>query len=162
MPNALPDRIIASMNRENPLAECQNCERAFHIQRAKLFYVSDIAPDTRKQIDSWRREIESGHKELRERRKQMAKTSTVGAQSVNLGFLFEAIAPVLPTFPFNPHDCRALGDPIDLIIFHGLAEHGRVDNLIFADVKTGASRLSNRQKSVRDAVNKNRIEWGIY
>jgi predicted Holliday junction resolvase-like endonuclease len=61
---------------------------------------------------------------------------------VNIGFILERIAPAMKAFEFDRNDCRSLFDPIDYIIFSGLTCHGKVDRLIFADIKTGNARLS--------------------
>jgi len=155
-------RIIAALNRNDPLAQCQVCTRAFHLHRAGLFFVTEMTTDAKNQLTIWKNELHSEQSDLRDRRKSISEGSQVGAKAVNLGFVLETLAPSLPSFPFNRHDSHSLGDPIDFIVFENLARHGRVDRIIFGDVKTGNARLSDRQKSVRSAVERKRLEFDIY
>ncbi|MDR1636094.1 MAG: hypothetical protein LBR93_02025 [Treponema sp.] len=75
------------------------------------------------------------------------------------GLVSEQIAPLLPGFPFDPGDCRFIGKPVDFIVFRGMNEKN-IRELIFLEVKTGASRaLSDQEKRLRDAVEAGRVRW---
>lgn len=80
------------------------------------------------------------------------------SQAVTVGKVHEQLIPYLPAFPYNPKDVRFLGSPIDLVVFDGLAE-GRVQRIVFLEVKTGGSSLSTRERSVRDVVLAGEVEW---
>jgi predicted Holliday junction resolvase-like endonuclease len=80
------------------------------------------------------------------------------SQAVTLGKVQEQLVPYLPDFPYNPKDVRFLGSPVDLVVFEGLAD-GRVERIVFVEVKTGGSGLTNRERSVRDAVRAGEVEW---
>jgi predicted Holliday junction resolvase-like endonuclease len=79
--------------------------------------------------------------------------------AVTAGKVHEQLSPYLPAFPYNPKDVRFLGSPVDLVVFDGLAE-GQVRSIVFLEVKTGGSRLTGREQSVRDAVQAGEVEWG--
>lgn len=155
-------RIIAALNRNDPLAQCQECSRSFHLHRAGLFFVTKLTADAKMQLTIWKNDFRSEQIDLRERRKHISEGSQAGAKAVNIGFTLETLAPALPTFPLDRRDCRPLGDPIDFIVFENLARRGRVDRIILGDVKTGSARLSDRQKSIRTAVEQKRLEWDVY
>lgn len=61
-------------------------------------------------------------------------------------------------FPYNPSDCRFLGEPIDYVIFQNVNEcvEGTADisevQIILADVKTGNSRLTKSQEVIKQAI----------
>jgi len=80
------------------------------------------------------------------------------SQSVIAGKVTEHFVPYLPEFTYNPKDARFLGSPIDFIIFDGLDE-GQVKGIVFAEIKTGSSTMSTRERQVRDAVQAGKIEW---
>ena len=80
------------------------------------------------------------------------------SQAVTAGKVHEQLIPYLPAFPYNPKDVRFLGSPVDLVVFDGLAE-GRVRRIVFLEVKTGRSGLTNRERCVRDAVRAGEVEW---
>ncbi|MBO6101432.1 MAG: Holliday junction resolvase, partial [Spirochaetaceae bacterium] len=74
------------------------------------------------------------------------------SRSVLNGQLVEQVAPFLPGFPCNPADCRFIGKPLDFIAFAGLEEHDNVDEILFIEVKTNSSQLSQRERSLKEAV----------
>ena len=81
------------------------------------------------------------------------------SRSVLNGQLIEQISPVLPNFPCNPADCRFIGKPIDFIAFSGLEENDSIDEILFIEVKTNSSQLSQRERSLKEAVEKKKIRW---
>ena len=83
------------------------------------------------------------------------------SQSVIIGNVTQHIAPYLPNFEYNPNDVRFIGHPVDLIIFNGLTE-GNLQNIVFAEVKTGQSaKLNPNQRQVRDIVKEGKIAWDL-
>ncbi len=81
------------------------------------------------------------------------------SRSVLNGQLVEQISPFLPNFPCNPADCRFVGKPIDFIAFAGLEENDSVDEILFVEIKTNSSQLSQRERSLKEAVEKKKIRW---
>jgi predicted Holliday junction resolvase-like endonuclease len=80
------------------------------------------------------------------------------SQAVTTGKVQEQLVPYLPSFPYNPKDVRFLGSPVDLVVFEGLSE-GRLQRVLFVEVKTGTSGLSVRERQIRDAVDAGQVEW---
>ncbi len=91
---------------------------------------------------------------LREARKDAVTRST----AVTRGQAFEHLAPFTDDFGYHPRDARFLGSPIDFIVFDGLGE-ADVREIVFVEVKTGRSRLSARERAVRQAVLDGRVTW---
>ena len=86
------------------------------------------------------------------------KDAVERSRSVTAGKVFEQLTPFLPHFPYDPRDARFLGSPIDFVVFDGL-DRDRVERVVFVEVKTGTSRLSDRERRVREAVQAGRVEW---
>lgn len=82
------------------------------------------------------------------------------SQSVRRGHNLEVLAPWLAEFPGHPNEARFLGSPIDYIIFDGL-DAGVAPRVIFLEIKTGQSRLSPREKLVRQAIERGQLEWQL-
>jgi predicted Holliday junction resolvase-like endonuclease len=80
------------------------------------------------------------------------------SRAITAGKVHEQVVPYLPGFPYNPKDVRFLGSPVDLVVFDGLAD-GRVERIVFLEVKTGGADLTSRERSVRDAVQAREVEW---
>jgi predicted Holliday junction resolvase-like endonuclease len=66
--------------------------------------------------------------------------------------------PYLPAFEFNPKDARFLGRPVDFVVFDGLDE-GDLRQIVFVEVKTGGSKLTSRERLIRDAIRDGRVMW---
>ena len=74
---------------------------------------------------------------------------------VKHGQTWEVFLPLMETFEktLGPKEnATFLGQPIDLIYFND-------DEIIFVEVKTGNSRLSSRQRHIRDLVKDRKIRW---
>jgi predicted Holliday junction resolvase-like endonuclease len=80
------------------------------------------------------------------------------SRAITAGKVHEQLIPYLPVFPYNPKDVRFLGSPVDLVVFDGLAA-GCVERIVFLEIKTGGAGLTQRERSVRDAVQNYEVEW---
>lgn len=78
------------------------------------------------------------------------------------GQMIEQVAPYLPGFPCNPSDARFIGKPVDFIAFSGLSEKNSVDEVLLIEVKTGDSKLSGREKEIKNAVKNGRVRYVEY
>ena len=72
--------------------------------------------------------------------------------------MYEQFVPHLPDFDFNPKDARFLGQPVDFVVFDGLDE-GNLRRVVFVEVKTGDSKLTTRERQLRDAIREARVAW---
>lgn len=91
------------------------------------------------------------------------KKETLKKSRAVLGGQFaEQIAPYLPDFPCNPGDVTFIGKPIDFIAFPGSAEGKEVNEIIFIEVKTGNSKLSERERQIKKAVESGRVRYVVY
>lgn len=75
-----------------------------------------------------------------------------------MGKMTEHMVPYLPGFKFNPSDARFIGSPIDFVVFDGIGDD-QVRKIVFVEIKTGASNLSTRERSVRNAILDKNVEW---
>ena len=79
-----------------------------------------------------------------------------------LGKMLERVAPCFRKFYYDPRDMRSICDPVDYVLFDGLTIDRRVDHIRFIEVKCGTSRVTPAQRSVREAVEKRRIEMEVW
>lgn len=75
------------------------------------------------------------------------------------GKTLEKFIPFLDKFPYNPHDVRWLGDPIDLVIFDGYSDNGDVSQVVFCEVKYGKSKLSTIQRKIKEVIENKHVKW---
>ena len=153
--------VIAALEKGKLKAVCPHCDEDFKLADAGLFALDDFTREAEQLYEERLAELKERKKELASRRKDVSARSERGAEAVNIGLVLERLAPALESFGFARNDCRSLFDPIDYVIFEGLSG-GKIDRLIFSDIKTGGARLSVRQREIRDAVAAGKVEWHVY
>ena len=99
---------------------------------------------------------------LSEKLKTTRSDAIKRSRAVIGGQVTEQIAPFLPDFPCTPGDVRFVGKPIDFVAFPGTAEGHEIKEVLFIEVKTGESKLSQREKEIRTAVEKGRVRYVVY
>ena len=154
--------VIRTLESGDVYIQCPCCDLPIKAKDAGLFYLDDLTPDAQKLYEQQQKESKEREKSLKEIRKTISQKSEVGAKAVNIGFILERLAPAMPGFRFERNDCRSLFDPIDYVIFEGLSKKGAVSRIIFSDIKTGAAKLSKKQKEIKTLVEKKKIGWDTY
>ncbi len=156
-------RIIKELEDNNFYTECPcGCGEVIPLRDSGLFYLDEFNPEAKEAYEEWRSDLTEREKKLREDRKKLPERVRGTTKSVNIGFIFERIAPALKSFSFDRNDCRSLFDPIDYIIFEGLTVKDSVDRIIFSDIKTGGARLAKGQKEIKELVEKKKVEFDVY
>jgi predicted Holliday junction resolvase-like endonuclease len=69
------------------------------------------------------------------------------SSEVRVGKIGENMAPFLKDWPYDPNRFRFLGNPVDGIQFTN-------DEIIFVEIKTGRSKLTKTQRSIRNLLRK--------
>jgi predicted Holliday junction resolvase-like endonuclease len=77
------------------------------------------------------------------------------------GLAAEQLAPYLPDFPFDPTEARFVGKPVDFVVFVG-SSSGKVEEVAFVEVKSGAATLSPVERSLREAISRGKVRWVEY
>ena len=153
--------LIGELAASGTPAGCPHCRRAFPLSEYLLFDGrAEFPPGAREARDGMARDLERRMEEL-SGGEARALDSEKRAASIGLGKALEKMLPAHRGFRFAPSDCRFISEPIDMIVFEGLTE-GRVDRIVFMDVKTGSSSLNGHQRQVRDAVEGRRVECKSY
>jgi len=88
---------------------------------------------------------------LKAEEKRMRADAIARSKAVVRGKVAEQFVPFTEDFDYNPRDARFLGSPLDYVVFEGLTE-GELLRVVFIEVKTGKSRLTARQVSLRDVI----------
>lgn len=82
-------------------------------------------------------------------KKEVSRNKSV---EVRTGHIIEKAAPFLDVFGHDPRQAQFLGNPIDYIVFGD-------DQIVFVEVKSGKSRLSQKQKKIRDLVQERKVSF---
>ena len=75
---------------------------------------------------------------------------------VRLGQISEHFAPLLKDFLYDSKNVRFLGSPIDFVVFEFEQE-----KIVFIEFKTGNSKESSRQKTVRKIIESGNVEYKL-
>jgi len=87
--------------------------------------------------------------------KNLAKiTSDKISLSTKYGQISEEFFPLEQSYPYNSKDFKFLGNPIDGIQFNN-------DKIILIEFKTNTSKLSTKQRHIRDLINNNHVEFEL-
>jgi predicted Holliday junction resolvase-like endonuclease len=150
------DDLLAALRADRHLWAQAPCGHEYALNESELFH-GDKLPKAAKAYAAGEKEYAKGIQVAIDRQRH-AFTAGFTQRSVDVkwGKTVEKICTVMPGFPYEPGDCRPLGDPIDYVIFEGSTE-GTVRAVTFADVKTGSAQLTNVQREVRDAVQDGRV-----
>lgn len=117
-----PDTITELQADARIYGRCPTCDEDFPLKRALLFYAdAPILEAARKRLDARRADLQARMIALRECRRRASEGATQKAIDVNVGKILERVAPVCDGFGSVPRDCRPLLDPIDYVVFNGLA-----------------------------------------
>lgn len=81
----------------------------------------------------------------------------------------EIFCPLQDDFPYNPRDCRFIGNPIDYIIFNNLEAYREgqkeIDDIeiIFVDIRQiNSTGLSKVQNAINHAISNKRVKFKTY
>ncbi len=105
--------------------------------------------------------IEEAEEYIKDETVKIRAQAIKGSTAVVKGRVAEQLVPFRPDFNYNPRDIRFLGSPIDLVVFDGLTE-GELKQVAFVEVKTGNSRMSKRERQVRDAIHDGRVTFEVF
>lgn len=154
-------KLIAYLRRAKTLAvQCPSCERLIAAEKADLFTEDCLSPRAKKYMQLMEEEIGELRADIHDL--EYAKPSRVQrvTHSVNVGKIFEKLTPILRGFDCHPFDCRALFEPIDLIVFHGLRKN-RISHIEMLDIKSGKARLNPIQRDVSSAIKSGRVGFEV-
>lgn len=90
---------------------------------------------------------------LRQNEARIREDAIRRSVSTILGRVGEQLAPFLVSqrLGADPRDFRFIGSPVDYVVFRGLS-NGKVEEVVFLEVKTGRAALTEREREVRRAV----------
>lgn len=151
------ERLIRSLKSPELMTECPKCGEYFSMADAILFDgTKEFPPEAEEKKEEYELELQESFDELKKRRISATTRAVTTTTAVNIGQMVEHIVPVLEGFEYSPADCRALFDPIDVIIFEGLSQ-SKVDYITFMEIKTGGARPNEHQRMIFKALDKGKL-----
>ena len=74
------------------------------------------------------------------------------SSEVRLGQISEQLVPFLDKFKYDPKNAHFIGMPIDYIVFNN-------DEVVFIEVKSGASTLSKKQSEIKKLITDGKVRF---
>jgi predicted Holliday junction resolvase-like endonuclease len=158
-----PGALLTELKRDARFkATCPACMENFRLSDAVLFAAGEAPPQAAVlALNAVRQSMQERRRQLARSRELMTKVARRTAEAVNLGKIVEKIVPSFASFSYEPGDCRALFEPVDYLVFSGLARQNKVEALYFVDVKSGSSRLSPAQRGIQRAVEARAVRFDV-
>ena len=95
--------------------------------------------------------------ELKTRKISASEGAEKKSLEVGFGKTIEKMVHLLNDFNFPVEDCSFLAEPLDVIVFNGIAENN-VNHITFMEIKTGKATLNKHQRMIRDAVYDHKVK----
>jgi predicted Holliday junction resolvase-like endonuclease len=140
------DRLLEKLQQLEDDIEAAEDEHQFDLDAADEKWKAKLSVEVEKQL-------------VRER-KDIRKNAIARARAGQLGKTLEKVVPMFPRFGHHPYDVRPIFDPIDFVVFDGYFQ-GKVTDITFVEFKTGQSRLSGVQESIRETVERKRVRFEL-
>ncbi|WP_297217055.1 Holliday junction resolvase-like protein [Thermoplasma sp.] len=140
--------------------ELQSLRKRLLAKESQIQETLQRANSTFSEAMAMREEAQRMKEDLERRIDEARRESVQKSKEVVAGKVTEQLAPFFPNFKYNPRDVRFIGTPIDLVVFNGL-DSGKVESIVFMEIKTGNSRMTEREKSVKEAIDASRVSFEI-
>ncbi len=95
---------------------------------------------------------------FKESEKKIKEKSVSASRRSLVGKFIERFVPFLSRIDYAPSDMHFIGQPIDYIVFDGLRDD-KIKRIVFLEVKTGESKLTKREKSLKEAIGRKKVYW---
>jgi len=143
------------------LCVCPCCGEIYRLGDLHLRY-KGRAPKT--WLDSYElkvKALEKKEEEFEEKEKSIReKAAERGRKKVDI-LIRESLEGGLSQFNYNPYDIKAVLHPVDFIVFDGMNNKGKVEDIMFLCKNTNAKDLKAMQKNVEKTVKKRSYEWSV-
>ena len=150
-------QIISSLKNSDLNARCP-CGEVSPLSDFIIYDGTKAPPDDAKKIhELYEIEYTKGIEKLKTQ--EISATEGAEKKSLEVGFgkTIEKMVHLLKDFNFPVEDCSFLAEPLDVIIFNGIATNN-VNHITFMEIKTGTADLNKHQRMVKKAVRANKVK----
>ena len=151
-------KLIADIQASDLSGVC-NCGHEFKLKDAIIFDGTAEFPENALEVmNQYEEEYQNILTNFEKSKKYATEHSKASSKGSNLGQNLEKVLPTMKDFNWKLPDTRFLGSPIDYVVFEGLSD-GNLDSIGFVEVKSGTGRLNHNQRSVKLAIEENRVNY---
>ncbi|HVZ81603.1 MAG TPA: Holliday junction resolvase-like protein [bacterium] len=156
------NKVIKNLESGGFFIDCPCCGESMNAKESNLFFLDDFPPAAKTIYDQKVKDLKDRKEQLKNRKIEIPQVSQLVSRAVNVGHILERMAPAMKGFRFDREDCRSLFDPIDYVVFQGMSNKKKIENIFFMDIKSGNARLNNVQREIKEAVSSNNVNFDIY
>ena len=94
-------------------------------------------------------------------RERAVRDAISKSRAVLGGRFTEQMVPFLPDFRYDPTEARFIGNPIDMVVFPGLAR-GDPQEIVIMEIKSGrTAQLSPTERKIQQLVEEGMVRWEL-
>ena len=132
-------QIISSLKNSDLNAQCPACSEVSALSDFILYDGTKDPPDVAKEIQElYETQYKENVEELKTRKISASEGAEKKSLEVGFGKTIEKMVHLLNDFNFPVEDCSFLAEPLDVIIFNGIATDN-LNHITFMEIKTGKS-----------------------
>jgi predicted Holliday junction resolvase-like endonuclease len=73
----------------------------------------------------------------------------------------KCIDETIASFNYNPYDIKALLHPVDFVVFNGLNDGEKLEDISFLSKKTSSESLNRLRTSLNSSIDGERYDWHV-
>lgn len=149
--------VMVQLNRTELLKLLREREERLDLVTREMVRLEERNHEYLTHLEHQKSNIEILAKDLNDQKEQTALIlSQKKSSETRLGQIGENLIPFLADFPYDPKCAHFLGNPIDYIIFDSNSHDPAI---VFLEIKTGNSKLSNNQKLIRNLIMTGKVRF---
>ena len=149
--------VMTQLNRRELLKIIREREERLDLTTREMIRLEERNHEYLNHLQQQKTNIEVLAKDLSYQKEQTALIlSQKKSSETRLGQIGENLIPILADFPYDPKSAHFLGNPIDYIVFD---TNSHDPSVVFLEIKTGNSKLSNNQKLIRNLITSGKVRF---
>lgn len=137
---------------------CAKCGEFIRLSDCRIFIRTKPKKDWKDLLDAEADRLDSLAQKLEERKQELQERARLRGR-VAAARVVKKIDPVFTPRSLNPDDAKVLFHPIDYIVFDGMKNADTVRRIVLLDRETSSVRHRHLQRSIENAIEKERFDW---
>ena len=155
------DPILLFQQARTLLCLCPCCGKIVRISDLSLRY-KGVTPKT--WLDTYEKRVsrlEAQEEQFEEQEEAIRELARERGRKKALKTMKNLIQTALPGCQYDPKDIKAVLDPIDFVVFCGMATQPKIDKIALLSKATEIPRLNKIRQSIQTAISDEAYEWHV-
>ena len=139
---------------------CPNpkCGEFFRLSECKIFLKGEKAKDWLDQLQKQQEKIDRAEEKLEEKRREIMEAAREKGRKQALEVI-KTIDRVFTPKGLNPDDAKIIFHPIDYVVFNGMKETKKINNIVLFDRERKDADSKRLQRSIQKTIESGNYEW---